>query len=195
MKSFYRDRRGLAWTVAAACVFAAGCTTSMHETTGDSGVPTSAMGAAPNALNSVDRSFATMAAASGLYEVEASRVAMVRAGNPQVHSYAAMLVQHHTMANSELMALLRAHAMSPPSALPPDKRAKLDSLAAMPAADFDKQFVQMVGVEDHQRDIELFERGASAVSDNGLKTWITKTLPTLRSHLSAAEGLVATMNA
>ena len=54
-----------------------------------------------------DPQFITTAVGNGRYEVQAARLAMYRAASPQVRSYAQMLIDHHTLANNELMDLVR----------------------------------------------------------------------------------------
>jgi putative membrane protein len=136
-----------------------------------------------------DRQFITAAAGNGRYEVQVSRLAMYRAASPQVRSYAQMLVDHHTLANNELMDLVRARGMRLPGTLPRDKRTKLDRLASVSGGEFDRMYIRFVGIEDHQADIALFERASREVRDPELRAWANKTLPVLRSHLDAAHSL------
>ena len=136
-----------------------------------------------------DSQFTAMAAGNGRYEVQASRLAMYRAASPQVRAYAQMLVDHHTRAHSELMELVRARGMRLPGVLPRGKHAKLDRLASATGDEFDRIYVRLVGIEDHQADIALFERAGRELRDPELRAWANKTLPTLRSHLEAARSL------
>ncbi|MDQ0572150.1 putative membrane protein [Variovorax paradoxus] len=136
-----------------------------------------------------DPQFVTAAAGNGRYEVQASRLAMYRAASPQVRSYAQMLVDHHTLANNELMDLVRARGMRLPGVLPRDKRTKLDRLASASGSEFDRMYIRLVGIEDHQADIALFERASRELRDPELRAWASKTLPTLRSHLDRAQSL------
>lgn len=52
-------------------------------------------------------------------------------------------------------------------------------------ADWDKDWVDMI-VNDHEKDIKMFEDAADKVEDPELKQWITNTLPALRSHKDMA---------
>ncbi|MCR8958845.1 DUF4142 domain-containing protein [Variovorax sp. S2] len=140
-----------------------------------------------------DPQFITAATGNGRYEVQASRLAMYRAASPQVRSYAQMLVDHHTRANNELMDLVRARGMRLPGVLPRDKRAKLDRLASASGGEFDRMYIRIVGIEDHQADIALFERASRELRDPELRAWAGKTLPALRSHLDAAQSLGSAM--
>jgi putative membrane protein len=153
----------------------------------------SSASASAAALSPADQAFATMAAGSGMYEVGVARLAVTRAVNPQVKAYAQMLVDHHTMANTELMRLLSARGMKPPTAIPADKEEKTRRLSGSTGAEFDRQFVRGVGIDDHTMDVALFERESSDGADPELRAWATKTLPTLQAHLQAAQGLQASV--
>jgi putative membrane protein len=154
--------------------------------------PEPALPGAASQLTSAERAFVTQAAPDGVYEVQAAQLAVGRAVNPQVKALADMLVTQHLQANGELTVLLQAKAMVLPPDLPADKVAKLQALAALPAGPaFDRAFVNTVGVQDHLAAIALFERARGDVVDRDLRAWIDRTLPTLRSHLSAAQSIAA----
>ena len=140
-----------------------------------------------------DPQFITAAVGNGRYEIQASRMAMYRAASPQVRGYAQMLVDHHTRANDELRALVRDRGMRLPGVLPRGKYAKLDRLASATGDEFDRTYIRLVGIEDHQTDIALFERASREARDPELRAWAGKTLPTLRSHLEAARSLSSTL--
>jgi putative membrane protein len=140
-----------------------------------------------------DPQFITAAVGNGRYEIQASRMAMYRAASPEVRSYAQMLVDHHTRTHNELRALVRDRGMRLPGVLPRGKYAKLDRLASAPGDEFDRVYIRLVGIEDHQADIALFERASREARDPELRAWAGKTLPTLRSHLEAARSLSSAM--
>jgi putative membrane protein len=149
--------------------------------------------AAPPRFTTAERMFASAAAANSLYEVEASRLALARAANPQVKAYAQMVVDQLTQANHELAALMRAKGMTPPRGLAADKLTKLHRLTELNEANFDKGYVRSVGIDDHQADVARFERASREANDHELKAWIGKVLPTLRGHLEAAQKTAAAL--
>jgi putative membrane protein len=144
---------------------------------------------APARLSTADQQFVAVAAGAGLYEVEIARVAASRASNAQVRSYAQMLVEHHTANNTELTTLVRSKGHTIGSALPPTLQQRVTTLSAMSGARFDREFIRMVGVQDHRSAIAAFEKGRSSVTDTDLRAYIDKSLPTLRQHLEAAQSL------
>ncbi len=141
------------------------------------------------ALATADRNFIMRAAASGLFEVEAARLAADRAQDESVKRYAAMLVEHHSAANQELMALAQSKGLSPPARLPGGKRRELDKLQRTDDARFDAEFVRQIGVKEHRQDVRLFSEASRNAKDPELKAWAAKMLPTLEKHLSQAQSL------
>lgn len=172
----------------------AGSTTSM---TGGQAAPAAQPGTgtrdtpstADDKVSRGDREFIEDAANSGLYEVQAAQLAAVKASDPQVKSYAAMLVDHHTNANNQLVQLANARKVVLPVAPPRRMRLAIEQLGKKEGAAFDREFVQDVGVKAHERDIKRFEKAAKDVRDPQLKAFAERTLPLLREHLAQAQRL------
>ncbi|AMO24463.1 hypothetical protein UC35_18505 [Ramlibacter tataouinensis] len=143
---------------------------------------------APLRFTTAERDFAVQVVSKGLYEIEVSRLAAVRAMNASVRAYAQSMAAHHTQLNSELVALMDARGVVPPHNLPDDKAAKLQRLASLPSSEaFDLAYIRVVGVEDHQEVIAAFEKARGEVRDPELRAWMERTLPMLRGHLSQAQ--------
>lgn len=63
---------------------------------------------------------------------------------------------------------------------------KYDELAKKTGVDFDKAYLSAI-IDDHKKNIKLFERESKRGDDAELKSWATNTLPTLRHHLEMAQ--------
>jgi putative membrane protein len=136
-----------------------------------------------------DRKFMQEAAESGMYEVEAAKIAASKATDPAVKSYASMLVDQHSAANNELVQLANARKVELPAAPPRGQRGAGEKLGKLSGQELDQRFVREVGIKAHQQDIEKFEKASKDVKDPELKAWVDKTLPHLREHLAAAQKL------
>lgn len=136
-----------------------------------------------------DEKFMTKAAEDGMFEVEVAKVAAGKATSPEVKAFATMMVDDHTKANSELMQLASSKGVQLPTAMPAGKRRDLDKMNKLTGAKFDQEFAQEVGINDHKKDIKLFESQSKEAKDPELKAWVDKTLPTLRTHLDHATKL------
>ena len=132
-----------------------------------------------------DSTFAVKAAIGGLMEVEAGNLAQQNATNDRVKAFATMMVNDHSKANSELMSLASSRGMTLPSTLPPDKQKHMDAMRKMTGKAFDKHYMDMM-VNDHKKTITDFEKEANGGTDNDLKGWAAKTLPTLQKHRDSA---------
>ncbi|MDQ3058296.1 MAG: DUF4142 domain-containing protein [Pseudomonadota bacterium] len=143
--------------------------------------------AAATPVRASDRTFMVKAAGSGMYEVEASRLAEQKATDQSIKELASMLVKHHTDANNELMQLASTKGVSLPAKLPRDKQGELDKMSKLSGSAFDREYMRKVGIAAHQNDIKLFEKSHRSARDAELKAWIGNTLPTLRDHLAQAQ--------
>jgi putative membrane protein len=138
-------------------------------------------------LSSGDRKFVETAAGSGMFEVQAAQLASTKATDPALKSFASMLVDHHTAANSELTKLANSKGVELPAAPPRAMRQDIEKLGKKTGSDFDRDFVREVGVKAHEKDIKLFEKASKDLKDPELKAFASKTLPTLQQHLAQAQ--------
>ena len=136
-----------------------------------------------------DQTFITKAAAGGLFEVQAGKLAQSKGTSDEVKAYGAMLVKDHSAANEELKALASSKGATVPAALPKDKQSKLDKINKADAKSFDSKFIEEVGRDAHKTDISLFEKASKDADDAELKAFAAKTLPTLQAHKDHADGL------
>lgn len=189
----------LALSVVAAAALAGCASNRTAMGAGPAAVTTTTVTAAPAVavatprLAAPDLQFVSVAAGSGMYEVEAARIGASKAADPQVRAYAQMLLDHHTASNAELMALVSAkgHRIAP--GLPAPLQQKVNTLNGLSGAAFDREFVRVTGVADHMAAINAFEQNRRTVVDRDLQAYIDKSLPVLRSHLQQAQDLAGRM--
>jgi putative membrane protein len=136
-----------------------------------------------------DRKFIDEAANSGMFEVEIGQLASAKASDPNVKSFAGMLVDQHTAANNELVKIANAKGVELPAAPKRSLRRDVEKLGKKNGEEFDRDFVRNVGIKAHEKDIKMFQKASKDVKDADLKAFIDKTLPVLQQHLAAAEKL------
>lgn len=142
------------------------------------------------AVARADRKFIGDAVNSGMFEVQVSQLATAKATDPNVKSFAGMLVEHHTAANNELVKIANARGVELPAAPKRALRRDIEKLGKKKNGDeFDREFVRKVGIKAHEKDIKLFRKAGKDVKDPELKAFVDKTLPTLQDHLAAAQQL------
>jgi putative membrane protein len=131
--------------------------------------------------------FMNDAAKGGMAEVELGKLAQEKATNPRVKNFAEMMVRDHTTANDDLKAIARQKNVTLPSDLGKHKD-HYNDLSKKTGADFDKAYMKMM-VDDHEDDIDEFEKIANNGTDPDLKTFASQKLPTLRKHLDSAKAI------
>jgi putative membrane protein len=201
MNDFSSPKSALATLLVAAGALTAGCASvgnpmggRQSSAMGAAVAPGPARGQAADQLTLSERTFMAQAAKRAMYEMQVSRLAVDRATDPRVRAYAQELATYSVQANSELGHLMRARGITRPAGLPADKATKLHRLAALrPSPNFDLGYVRVVGVEDHQATIAMYERARHEARDPDLQAWIDKTLPVLRSQLAAARDLAGNL--
>ena len=156
----------------------------------DANSVTSTSGTASTApLAPSDQQFVTKAAEGGMFEVEIGKLAADKAADANVKSFAQMLVDDHSAANDKLRQIASGHNVALPASISDDQKKELDQLSKLSGAQFDKQFVKMVGIKDHHHDIAEFEKASKSAQSPDVKDFAANALPTLKKHLAAAEKL------
>jgi putative membrane protein len=137
-------------------------------------------------LAAQDLEFAQKAAEGGLMEVQFGELAQQQAKDEQVVQFGERMVQDHGQANEKLMAIAEQKGIQLPQELPEDAQQKYDELQQLSDAEFDQAYMDEM-VQDHQKDIELFEQQAESGEDPDLRAFAEESLPTLREHLERAK--------
>lgn len=130
--------------------------------------------------------FLKEASASSRFEAEASRLALTQSTDAGVRALAATLIKHHRSASNELEHLLHSRGMAQPM-LSNEHRRTLNRLGKLRGGQFDRDFVELVGLRSQQDEVLRYEKAGLAATDPGLKAWIERSLPALRQNLASAE--------
>lgn len=146
-------------------------------------------GATSSRLARADIAFLDQAAQNGHAEVESSKLALTRATNAQVKSFAQQMIDDHTKANQELAALASSKGVQVPTEPSLAQRGKMKLLSAAEGASFDQRYADSMGVTAHQDTIKLFEKASTDAKDPDVKAFAVKMLPTLQHHLQMAQDL------
>jgi putative membrane protein len=146
-------------------------------------------------LSGADHQFLMEAAQGGLLEVEAARLAMQRASSPDVKQFAQQLMKDHTDANEKLMQIAQDKGIQLPKQLDAKHRQHIDKLSKLNGEEFDREFIREMGLKDHKKDIQAFEKQARQGKDTELKTFAEETLPVLQKHLAMAQKVASAESA
>lgn len=133
-----------------------------------------------------DTKFAVKAANGGLMEVQLGKLAQTKGTSPKVIEFAKMMVEDHSKANKELMAIAGAKTITLPAILDNKTQKDYNDLAKLNKGEFDKAYTDYM-VKDHKEDIDAFEKEAKDGKVAELKAFAAKTVPILKHHLEMAK--------
>jgi putative membrane protein len=164
--------------------------TSMGESGGAGGTAAPAAAAASGDTTPEDRAgYVTMAAASDLYEIQSSQLALTKAQRAEVKQFAQMLIDHHTQTTAALTQAARASGMTPPPpALMPMQRQMMTELQGASTANFDQTYLRQQ-VPAHEMALALHQNYAARGDTAALKTAAAAAVPIVQQHLTQAQTL------
>jgi putative membrane protein len=142
---------------------------------------------AQGTLDDKTHDFMNEAAMGGMAEVELGKLAQEKARSQRVKNFGEMMVRDHSAANDDLKAIARQKNVTLPADLGKHKD-HYNDMSKKTGADFDKAYMKMM-VDDHQDDIDAFEKIANNGTDPDVKTFASQKLPTLRKHLDSAKAI------
>jgi putative membrane protein len=139
--------------------------------------------------------FATAAVQSDQYEIQAGRVALIQALNPQVKMFAQQMIDAHTQTSAALLRAVQASGLKPP---PPimgaDQARMLGALQSLKGPDFDKAYATQQ-VNAHVAALVTEQGYASDGSDANLRRAAQASVPIIQHHLEMARALQASLPA
>lgn len=140
-------------------------------------------------LSATERDFIARTGAKSLFEIRVSELAAEKATDPALKSYAAMVAADHKGVSEEIKRLAAGHGVNLPEGLAPQDQKTLAALRNADGAVFDKQYLQTVGVTEHEKTIAAYEKAGTDARNPAVKDYVQSTLPTLKAHLDAARKL------
>ena len=174
--------RNLVAAVATAALLA-GCTTMGADGT------STAMGAPADMTPSTRDAYVQMAAASDLFEIQSSQLALTKAQNPAVRDFARMMVEHHTNTTNQLMSAAQASGMGMVTPqLMPMQQQMMTRLEAASGKAFDRTYMRQQ-VTAHEMALALHSNYAQNGDTPALKVVAAGAVPIVTQHLTQARTL------
>jgi putative membrane protein len=150
--------------------------TSATSTTGDTA---NRMG---GALAEKDAQFLMDAAASNMGEIKMSQMAQTKGNSQDVKDLGKMLETDHSAVLGEIRSFASNRSVTLPAEEKPEAKDMHNTLNAKTGKEFDKDWCRHM-IDMHQKSIAKFESAQNDLADADLKTWVSNTLPKLRTHL------------
>lgn len=157
-------------------------------------VPTSVVGLVLSAGlafaadSSAELDFVTRASNSNLFAIQESRLALDRAHDPEVKTFARRLVEDHGKAEAELQAQAKGSGAAVPTKLDHDHQARLTALHGKSGADFDKAYIADQD-ENHSNALTLYGDYMLWGEYEKLHALATKMIPMTEAQLKDAQVL------
>ena len=140
-------------------------------------------------VSASDTSFLKKAAQSGLFEVQGGNLALKKSRNTEVQKFAKQMVEDHTKAGQALKTLAQSKNVELPTEPNFMHKGSLMLLDTYDAKSFDESYAENVGVEAHEKTIELYEKAVESSKDADIKQFASKSLPTIKHHYEMAKKL------
>lgn len=141
---------------------------------------------AANPLSEPDKDFVQAATMSSSTEIDASRLAESNSNDKDVRSFAHHMFVDHTKLTVSLKAAA-PHDVSVPK--DNSDTAVLDSLKGLKGKDFDRGYIEKVGLQGHQDAVKAFEDEIAHGQNADLKQAAQSALPTIKEHYQMAQQL------
>jgi putative membrane protein len=125
---------------------------------------------------------------SNMFEIQSSQLALKQTKNKDVLDFANRMITDHTKAGQDMQAAAEKQQVTVPTQLDQTHQQQLQQLQGLKDQQFDQAYIQMQ-LAGHQQAVQLFQQYSQSGPDGDLKTFATKTLPTLQSHLDMIQKL------
>ncbi|MFC4273674.1 DUF4142 domain-containing protein [Achromobacter aloeverae] len=141
-------------------------------------------------LDKDDQGFLENAMRSGLFEIQAAKMAPQKSRSPDIKAYADKMIQDHAAINAALTRLAVTKGYDLPSEPSIEQKFELKTLDVSDTS-FDSKYIQRMGATANHDAVNLFDQATKRSKDQDVKDFATETLPKLEAHLSEGRALEA----
>jgi putative membrane protein len=147
---------------------------------------------AATAMNDADSTFVTKAGQSGMAEVRLASLALEKSRNPHVIGFANEMRADHGKANAQLLSILHAQGVPPPSGVGAKNAALITELNVESGAAFDSHYLKSQ-LPAHEQVLALFKAEAANGSDPALVAFAKQTIPVIEGHIAMDKRDIASL--
>lgn len=170
------------------CIAAALTFQSCHSSSKSARITEDTTASGGIAIDTIDTKFVNTATTGGLAEIALAKLALVKSTNIAVKNFAQMMVDDHTVMNSDLAVI--ANQKSIPLPTEPDsahmnKAAVLNKLSEEA---FDKAYVAMM-TEGHKKMVDVMNHEVKSGKDDDLKAFAAKYVSVVILHYNAIKNI------
>ena len=143
--------------------------------------------ASSDSIAAADRDLMSKLAFANSSEIATANLALKKSSNQTVKTFAQHMIDDHTKASEELMALAQRKNVALPTGPDPQHSAASKKMALLSGSFFDQLYLHEAGVVDHRATLELLEDIGAHAKDNDLKALAQKMAPTVVAHLDMVQ--------
>ena len=144
-------------------------------------------------LSQSDKDFINQAEAVDVQERTVAKLIKEKSRNKELKKYADTMESVHSAALQKLAAVAKKYDMNVDPAASVAQSDTVNEFKYLSGNNLDVHFVDLV-IQDHQKDVGLFQQEARWAKTNDLRDYANQTLPTLETHLKQAEQLQAQLD-
>ncbi|MGV3540710.1 MAG: DUF4142 domain-containing protein [Rufibacter sp.] len=135
-----------------------------------------------------ESAFLMESASTSILQIKLGEMAQQRTKDPEIKSFAEMMIDHHTKTALELYSISSGMGITLPSIPMPMHQALIDKLSKLRGSEFDEEYMDSME-ELHEREVAKYEVVSNNAPTTSVKAYAIRTAPILRVHLNAADKL------
>lgn len=149
-----------------------------------------AEGALEGDLDMLTEEFVDDISAANQYEIDAAQLALENTQDPQLRTFAQMMLDDHRAAADAMMQAAQAAPVPITIAVEPTEQTRdwMNALQAEEPADWDELYVSQQ-VDAHQLVLDRLRQYAEEGEVAPLREWAATTVPTIERHMEMAQEL------
>ena len=141
---------------------------------------------------SMDQTFVRKATQGGMTEVKLGELASKQGESADVKEFGSMMVMDHSKLGADLKAAAEKDGLKVPVKLGAKNQEKVDEMAKLKGAEFDKAYVPAM-VKAHEMDSAEFTKASETLVSADVKAAATTAVPVINSHLEKIKAIQAKM--
>jgi putative membrane protein len=161
-----------------------------RQVLGVAGGASSGQGVGAGVVSKQDAAFLQRVESDQLKEIALGQLAQANAAGQEVRDFGAKMVADHTAVLAQVRALAASVGVTLGGTMSPADQASVTRLSKVVGIRFDRADAQQM-VQSHRADVGEFVAERQRTGNAAVESFVIQTLPTLQSHLTAAEGLLA----
>jgi putative membrane protein len=123
-----------------------------------------------------------------MLQVSLGEFAGQQGASPEVRQFGQKMAVDHLLSSNKLLEIAKKNNLQVPEDMDRAEHETLIHLQGLKGRDFDRAFMKNM-VEDHKRDMGLYEQMAKEGSDPDLKDFAQQNLQTMREHFRMAQDI------